>query len=223
MKNQIEKILKDGFLHHSYIFVGDFSIDDMTSIFENIGINTKANPNLYIYERDLFLIDDVRDVLEKHSRRGFTFNGNDGKNIFLIKLNSITFEAQNAFLKVLEEPNPNTYFFIISPQNIFLPTFLSRVNLVNLIDNKKNKIGFLEKSIVEKLEIVSKICKDISDEKKTKQDAIYFLNTIEEEILEKEGSLKAFNKLKIIENSKEMLLQKGATLKIILEHTILNL
>lgn len=54
--------------------------------------------------------------------------GSDTKKIFILEIASATTEAQNALLKVLEEPAADTYFFFIVPSaEILLPTVRSRL------------------------------------------------------------------------------------------------
>lgn len=221
---KINELFKNGLGNQPYLFIGDvLGIENsLFDLFSDLGIKSKANPNFHIFNRDNFLIDDAREILDKHSKKSFSFNNIPDKNIFFIKLNTITEEAQNAFLKILEEPNQESHFFIIAPQNIFLPTFLSRVSLFEE-NSSVSKNDILEKSLVEKMEIVSKLCKDIADEKRQKQDAIDFLNSLEQEVLEKHGLEDGFSKLKIIEKGRENLFQRGAMIKMILENVILHL
>ena len=50
---------------------------------------------------------------------------------FVIVANSILTEAQNALLKLFEEPNATTIFYLIVPtEDILLPTLRSRLNLL---------------------------------------------------------------------------------------------
>lgn len=49
-----------------------------------------------------------------------------------------TSEAQNAFLKILEEPPFSTFIFILSSENSFLPTISSRTKLIEL--DKETKL-----------------------------------------------------------------------------------
>ena len=220
----LKNIIGDRLSHHSYLFLGDLSLKDDFFYFleNNIGFKTKANPNFYIYEKNFLGVDDVRVLGERHSKKSFKVDGQD-KNIFFLIFNSTTEEAQNAFLKILEEPNPNTHFLILAPQNIFLKTFLSRVFFVDLSLNKKYSDFKISKDLVSNLDYVLKLSKDISDEKKTKQYAIDFISFLEKDILEKEGVKNGFKKLNVLEKARKMLFQKGAMTKMILENVILHL
>ncbi|MCK4520556.1 DNA polymerase III subunit delta' [Candidatus Parcubacteria bacterium] len=63
------------------------------------------------------------------------------------KAHSMTKEAQNSFLKTLEEPKGNTLFILISEYpEMLLPTILSRVQRINFHPAKQEEIGDYIKS-----------------------------------------------------------------------------
>ena len=94
----------------------------------------------------------------------------------------ITTDAQNAFLKVLEEPPLSTTIVILSDSNFFLPTILSRCKLIELdkeisIDkDEKEEIleianNFSQLEIGERLKIAQDLAKD-------KKEALLFLEKL---------------------------------------------
>jgi DNA polymerase III delta prime subunit len=88
----------------------------------------------------------------------------DAKKIFIISANSFTSEAQNALLKIFEEPAIDTVFFIlISSAQFLLPTLLSRAVVISPYEHEEKfeKIKkFLKEAYVKRLEIVTEIAKD---------------------------------------------------------------
>lgn len=72
---------------------------------------------------DAFGIDDVRTLTEKAFVKP-----REGKTLLLVvSLKSITVEAQQALLKILEEPPSSTAFLFVVPESLhLLPTTLSR-------------------------------------------------------------------------------------------------
>jgi len=59
------------------------------------------------------------------------------KAVILDGSNGLTIEAQNALLKLLEEPPANTIIYItISNKDLLLPTIISRCKIVNLKDKE---------------------------------------------------------------------------------------
>lgn len=208
--------------NHAYIIVGQGEGIEKSLLedFTKLGIEKNGNPDFYIYQKDNLTVEDVRGIGEKAKLKAI---GKSDKKIFLIKINSIGIDAQNAFLKVLEEPTSNTHFFIIAPQNIFLPTVLSRVELIDNreIDNREIS-NILDKNIPERLELVAKLCKDISDEKKEKQDAMEMINQIELEILSKNNVIEKKGELKNCELARKRVMQKGAMVKMVLEDLVMR-
>ncbi len=83
----------------------DFSVD----VFESMGIQ------------------DGRALQQRQMRAGI----GGGLKIFIVAFTTITSEAQNALLKVFEEPTANTHFFLVTPEpGLLLPTLRSRLVIV---------------------------------------------------------------------------------------------
>ena len=119
----------------------------------------------------------------------------NARKIFIIETDAITNEAQNALLKIFEEPQKGTHFFIIIPSEVtLLPTLLSRMLLVRADAGSSVDAGasdgaqaitlkqakqFLGMSAGEKVAFVDALAADISDEKKPKRAALEFLDSLE--------------------------------------------
>lgn len=107
-------------------------------------------------------IDDARRLVEQSSSRGFT-----GERHFIIATSSITEEAQNALLKLFEEPPAGAVFHLIVPTiSILLPTLRSR--LIETSDREQGKIStiaadFLKLSYGERLEHIANLAKKDSE------------------------------------------------------------
>lgn len=75
-------------------------------------------------------IEDVRKIQEKIFLKPFK---GERKALFVIMRQSATPDAQNAMLKLLEEPPANTLIYLITTNHLaFLPTVLSRAKLIVL-------------------------------------------------------------------------------------------
>lgn len=116
-------------IHHANIVLGDGRLFVLNILENDLNFSFKANPDFLLVESESFGIDDARN-LEKWAI-GKPFLG--GVKASLIIVSSITHEAQNALLKVLEEPPLGTYIFI-NIQNLggLLATFLSRVRVLDV-------------------------------------------------------------------------------------------
>ncbi len=94
---------------------------------------------------------------------------------------------------------------------------------VILVESEAKEIeSILRLKIPKRLEIVKEITEAISDEEKTKQDAISLLNQIETE-LHSEGTVESFNSLRICELTRASLYDRGAPIKMILENLMLSI
>lgn len=77
-------------------------------------------------------------------------------------------------------------------------------------------------SMKERMDKVKDIVESIKDEEMTKQDAINLLNQIERDLYE-EGVEKNKEKLKICEETRASLFDRGAPIKMILENLVLSI
>jgi DNA polymerase III delta prime subunit len=107
----------------------------------------------------------------------------DKKAIIIDSFLGITNEAQNAFLKTLEEPPKSTIILILANSlDIFLPTILSRCTLINLETKKILTKGDISKysQILKDLEkgSVSNALKISEENSKDKETALQFLENL---------------------------------------------
>jgi len=123
--------------HHAYGIVSDVSVRlDIISFLEGEhGIVARGNPDLIVQKYEVLTIDDARVLKTAHSTRPFSSrddkDGNGGRKFFILEIDSITHEAQNALLKIFEEPNEYAHFFLIIPsEELLLPTLRSRLFMV---------------------------------------------------------------------------------------------
>src|SRR5690606_9231927 len=111
----------------SYLIEGDIelSFKDLILELEKLGIPTLGNPDLLIKEYEELLIDDAREIKDFQSEQASQkFN----KKIIILKTYTFSYAAQNALLKVFEEPKENVVFFLIMPDASKLyPTLRSRL------------------------------------------------------------------------------------------------
>lgn len=215
-------------MHHANVIINRKDCRDF--VFEilkkDLSFDVKANPDFLVIESDGFGIDDARSL--KKWAIGKPLLG-ETKVCFIIT-KSITHEAQNALLKVLEEPTLGTYFFIkLENRGGLLPTFLSRVNFLensqrgaleeNFLraplrkENENNASKFLNSDKKEKLFLIQTLSK--------KTDKTGMKEIIKD--LEKicyENFVKDISKAKIMKNiliAKIFATARGASPKMLLE------
>jgi DNA polymerase III delta prime subunit len=220
--------------HHAYLLVGtSFLHTDLFSLLEEVHqIPIHANPDFYNRRYETFAIDDSREIRSLHDTRPI---GISGKKIFILTMNGATVEAQNALLKLLEEPAEYAHFFLIVPsEHLLLPTIKSRMLTIRneKAEGSQDESGkqlkdeaqkFLKLSPAKRLESVKKLMEDITKEKKTKQDAISFLNAIQAVVYEKEGVKKGMKALDAIEQARMYLNDRAPSAKMLLEYVALSI
>lgn len=228
MNNLIDSFKKSQTLHHAYFIVGKYDevSQKLNSFFENdLGIRIAGNPDYWQVNFKTLTIDEARDLALSAGRKSFEKHLEaelPSRKIFVIQTDFITEEAQNSLLKTFEEPTPGTHFFIISPQDILLPTLRSRVQVIsNFSKLQPMSRTVLDMKIAERLVMVKEITEGINDEEKTKQDAVALLNQIETELYKK-GVEKSAQSLKVCEETRMSLYDRGAPIKIILENLMLS-
>lgn len=188
--------LKNNILHHAYLLEGsaEENLPEVLRTLRDLGIRTSSNPDFCHITLDTFKIEDARNLKAHALEKSVT----GGKRIFLVVANNFLLEAQNSLLKVLEEPIPDTHFFMIVPQvNALLKTFVSRFYVVSgrwAVDSTKEKFKdaerFLKMRFSDRLEFIKTLLKeDDEDSLQEKQEefqkdsprskSINFVNSLE--------------------------------------------
>ena len=225
--------------HHAYVLVGGVASDSSTGTSDvRVGllktlekthkIIVHGNPDLFDRIYETFTIDDARELKASHEMKSVTAGA---KKIFIMTMNGITIEAQNALLKLLEEPSDNAHFFLIIPSaHLLLPTIKSRVEVIYTIEEKvsasTDAVTFLKLPIQKRLDQIKKLTEEISKEKKTNQDAIDFVNALEAEIYKTAATSKRDatwqKRLKAIQTARTYLNDRAPSIKMLLEYVALN-
>jgi DNA polymerase-3 subunit delta' len=214
--------------HHAYFIHSfkDSAIKLKEYLKDKFGISHTQNPDFYHEKFETFGIDESRKIKENHLSKSFK-EGN--KRIFIVEASNITHEAQNALLKIFEEPHEDTHFFLIMPSSeVLLPTLRSRLLIIEKQENKeetqilKDAEKFLKLSKKEKIDFVDGLAKRISDEKANRSDAQEFLTALEITLYKKEG-LKNPKGLKAILKAKDYLNDRSPSIKQLLEYVALNI
>lgn len=228
---ELISLYKNSELHHAYAIEGDkkITLAELYNFFEkDLKIRTKANPDFYFNEFENFGIDNSRELQSQASRKSITGN----TRVFIIAISSITIEAQNALLKLFEEPPKGVHFFIIVPTSyIFLPTLRSRVNIIKpkqklslRIDKTSVGMKFLKASKSERIKMINDII-----EEKNKEKAIDFLNDLEvvlhnKDKLDESKNFKNNSEIfEMIQNSREYLRGRAPLVKMILENICISI
>lgn len=105
-------------------------------------------------------INEVRYLTDASAKKSLT----EEDYVFVILANVITPEAQNALLKLFEEPPAKTIFYLIIPaESMLLPTLRSRFILANDSNSKVDTtVGreFIKLNYAERLELIASKAKN---------------------------------------------------------------
>ncbi|MCA9362946.1 hypothetical protein KC851_01375 [Candidatus Kaiserbacteria bacterium] len=163
-----------------------------------------------------FGIDDARELVKKAHGRPL----NAEALVLVVRTDFITLEAQNALLKILEEPPVSTRFvFVVASDFSMLPTLLSRFSLNSTSFQSEDTIAefevFITGSYQDRLSAIDKAikAKDIDWQKAIKRGLI---NHVAKSDVQSDS-------LKGLEYVARQLLTRGASNKMLLEHAALLL
>lgn len=212
------EILKNGLNHHAYLLEGDIepSYEELLKALTNLKIITLGNPDIFIKDYKNLLIEDVREIKDFESQ---TRNNEKNQKILILKTRMFSYPAQNALLKVFEEPKANTIFFLIMPDATKLfPTLRSRLFAIKgkfaaddelreqarffLNIDKKKRLDFIKDFI------------DMDSKVLLKEKAVKFLSLLESEISKSSNKKKAED----VYLAKKYIGDQGSSPKILLEH-----
>ena len=224
MKSLIDSYKKTGNLHHAYAFEGDrkTAISGLYNFFENdLKIETKANLDFYFHEFENFGINDGRIIQDLAIRKSFS----NGMQVFVIAISSITSEAQNALLKLFEEPADGVHFFIItSSSEMFLPTLRSRLNIIKLESIVDTDTALVDDFIKSPFKKRLKLLEDIV-ENKDKEKSLEFLNNLESALYKSKGhpwTNEVVEVFETIQKSRDYLRGRAPSVKMLIENISLS-
>ncbi|OUT13197.1 DNA polymerase III subunit delta' [Campylobacter concisus] len=138
----------------------------VTSDFENLKAKLESEfgiNNLRFFISDDFLLENAKEVIAE------AYIAEKDEKILVIHANSFRAEAQNALLKIIEEP-PRNIKFIIATQskNLLLPTIRSRMLIENNLTKKPKITLDLNLKSLSLKELTSFIDQKIADEQAQK-------------------------------------------------------
>jgi hypothetical protein len=111
-------------MHHAYFYEGPLSLLGELVASARILFNFEGgnNPDLQVREFEKFGIEDSQAL-----RALASFKSTSGRALFVIGVGEITNEAQQALLKLFEEPAAGSIFVLLLPHGALLPTLRSRM------------------------------------------------------------------------------------------------
>lgn len=136
---------------HAFV-VRTHAVDEVTN---NLALYAKEKTDVFFELHSQVGIDDVRELRHKGLLRVDQTRG----GIILLGTKALGGEAQNALLKILEEPAPSVRFvLVVTPFTFLFETLLSRVRVISFSthNDTKNADAFLEKNLAQRLSWIEK-------------------------------------------------------------------
>lgn len=158
-------------------------------------------------------IDEARNVTEQAFRRPLEKTS----QLLLVRTTFITHEAQNALLKLLEEPPITSRFLFLVPMDMqLLPTLASRLVVETVSENDDNSQfnDFMNASIADRLSQI---------ETATKVKDTEWMRAIKSGLLGYISKAHSAKEKQTIELVTRLLLTRGASNKMLLEHAALGI
>jgi len=158
-RESLKKSVELGKLPHALLFCGQEKIGkkDLAIEFAKFFVNqdiTKGTCPDFIFiepENDNIQISQIRNLIQKLYFKPYSA---EHKLAIIDKADLMTQEAQNCFLKFLEEPSDKSFLILITAYpNTLLPTILSRVQKIRFFSNQDRKLD--EQIVSDLIEISS--------------------------------------------------------------------
>ncbi len=133
-------------LHHANLLVGSVESAEsyLHSLCDSLDIKLANNLDFCAFRMETFGIDEARELRLLAARKAVTTAGAGqvGRKIFLISSARLTLEAQNALLKIFEDPFPGTYFFLVTREEaLIIPTLRSRLETIRIPESRTLQSG----------------------------------------------------------------------------------
>lgn len=110
-------------MHHAYVYEGPFSLleklaDSARELFD---FKNEGDPDMHVLAWEKFGIEESRDLTQQASLKPMS-----GKALFVVGVSTISTDAQQALLKLFEEPQAGVTFVLLVPHGALIATLRSR-------------------------------------------------------------------------------------------------
>lgn len=187
---------------------------------QELGMTLEHNPDISVLRYGLFSVADARKVAETVASAPFAGE----HKVVIIAASRAYHEAQNALLKVFEEPPAGTFLFLVLPTlGGLLPTLRSRVQtlLASEVNRAIPEIAqqFIKASKEKRSALIKKLStgSDEEERREHREEAIALVNGLEAALLSRGVETHA-SALTDIAMLRGHLYDRSAPVKMILEH-----
>ncbi|MFA7302626.1 MAG: hypothetical protein WC030_02660 [Candidatus Paceibacterota bacterium] len=189
---------------------------------KELGMVTKANPDVVVLKYGLFSVEDARKVHAVATQAPLRGT----HKVIVIAAARAYHEAQNALLKLFEEPTPGTYLFLILPTlGGLLPTLRSRVQVLKAGTEQHTVASelaheFLKAAPKKRGAMIKKLTsgKDEDERRDNRDKVLAIVNGVEAVMYRSEPSIQRTALLEDTARLRDFLHDRSAPVKMILEH-----
>lgn len=215
---------KTDFKHHAYLVTSTTEI--WSGLPDFLPVNSNSDNKIENWTFGVIGINEAREIRERGGRASDAEN----KKFILLRFESITPEAQNVLLKILEEPPLGTVFILgTSNSGLLLPTLLSRLEKLVLPEadfaNNPEILDFIKNNPEARLKYLEKLLDENEDNHKGV--SLDFLNNLEQTLAEilkpEEASEQLIFALAEIRAGREHLSHPSGASRLVLQHIALIL
>jgi len=207
--------------HHAYLYEGSQDVLDslVMNAKKSFDFEGDHNPDVRVEAFEKFGIEDAHALAQRAQ-----FKSVSGRALFIIAMASTNTHAQQALLKLFEEPQRGITFVLLLPPGLLLPTLRSRL----LAYPAKLEVGinafaaeaktFLKTPYKARSAQVAALLKDEED---TRERVRAFLNALEAELyaaFKKSHTVPLREGLEDIQKVRGYLADQSPSLKMLLEH-----
>lgn len=216
-------------MHHAYVIEADADAGIETAkawAKKELGMDAEQNPDIAVLRYGLFSVEEARNIAEAVS--GAPFKG--AHKVVIITANRAYHEAQNALLKIFEEPPAGTYLFLVLPTlGGLLPTLRSRVQTLSSKGGHSTSTfgaeatAFLKATKEKRTALIKRLAsgRDEEEKREHREEAIALVNDIEAAAYaayKKNPSASLHALLSDIETLRGFLYERSAPTRMVLEH-----
>ncbi len=206
--------------HHAYLYEGSPALlselaDAARALF---GFDTEHDPDVRVQMWEKFGIDESRDLAQQASLRNV-----GGRALFVLGIAAISHDAQQALLKLFEEPQEGTMFVLLVPYGVLLDTVRSRFveypEKLELVGPEQKTISpaevFLSSPYKKRSDMIAAMLKD---EDGARERTRQFINELEAVLYVLPNTPARTDALTDIAHFRSYLSDTSPSLKMILEH-----
>ena len=215
--------MKSGLVGNVHLVAGNTErIPQVLALLKSVGTEVAGNPDIYVREYKYFGVDDARALRERASLRPV-----GDRRVFVIVAPDMNHNAQNALLKMLEEPPADAMFFFVVPApETLLATFRSRAQMLVLdhsgdAEHSIDAKTFLAAPSQKRLDMLKPLLEKDEDDKRDIGSVLTFLSSVERKIASSASGIPKRDALKAVYLARKYMGDKGALVKALLEQAAL--